>query len=82
MKRVLLTISVLVMIATVSVSAHAKASGFWHFMETFFTGKGLDSNCADINSSDPLKEAAAIGSMKGDWSSITVGADGSTTWVK
>ncbi len=69
MKKVLTVIAVLAIVASFSSTAYAtegKASGFWNFMTTFMTGKGLDPNCTSINGGDPLRTAVLVGAMQGN----------------
>jgi hypothetical protein len=50
MKKVIRVITVLAIVASFSSSAYAKTNG-WDFLNTLFTGKGLDPNCTSINAS-------------------------------
>ncbi len=63
MKRALTTISVLIMIATISTSAHA--GGFWNFMNNVFAGTNVPQRCDIINASDPLQAATLTQAARG-----------------
>lgn len=50
MKKAIKVITILAIVASFSSTAYAKGEG-WNFLNTFFSGKGLDPNCTSINAS-------------------------------
>ncbi|HOW16663.1 MAG TPA: hypothetical protein PK443_03020 [bacterium] len=50
MKKAIKVITILAIVASFSSTAYAKGEG-WTFLNTFFSGKGLDPNCTSINAS-------------------------------
>ncbi len=66
MKKVIRVITVLAIVASFSSSAYAKTNG-WDFLNTLFTGKGLNQNCTSINASP-----AQIMATKGNVSGMTI----------
>lgn len=71
MKKVLLTIIAIAATASISSTAHAKGSEFWSFMNTFFSGKGLDPECTVVNSQNGLYDSAVVQAMDGKKVSVT-----------
>ena len=75
MKNVLKVVVILAVMAGFSTNSYARAgngsAAFWGFMEKFFTGYGLDTDCTVLNSQDALKEAALVQTMSGHSSGMT-----------
>ncbi len=75
MKKVLLVIIAVVVTAFMSSTAEAKKTNGWDFLNTFFTGKGLDPDCYVVNSRDGYQDATVINAMQGKSVSITYDAN-------